>query len=267
MFREELDDLEARYSDRLRIIHVRSRDPRHPAHLRGRIDRMKLDAMARHRPGGDPGGPVVPVWAGGDGDRPARRADRARRPSRTACTWSSSTAISDRKVGDDFDPGGRSRSPCVPASTRSRSQPATPSWSPRSRPGWTRPTPVWAGRAARARPRWCRGRSRWSRTSPWPQADVDAGYVLDLSVAPVHAVGRRRLRRLSGSRAQTRGPGTAPAARSRCRRAITPPASAAPHRADPRTPRSAARRRTRAHRRGRSARDPRPGGRARGPTA
>jgi ring-1,2-phenylacetyl-CoA epoxidase subunit PaaE len=42
MFREELDDLEARYSDRLRIIHVRSRDPRHPAHLRGRIDRTKL---------------------------------------------------------------------------------------------------------------------------------------------------------------------------------------------------------------------------------
>lgn len=42
MFQEELDDLEARYSDRLRIIHVRSRDPRHPAHLRGRIDRIKL---------------------------------------------------------------------------------------------------------------------------------------------------------------------------------------------------------------------------------
>ena len=42
MFREELDALEARYADRLRIIHVRSRDPRHPAHLRGRIDRSKL---------------------------------------------------------------------------------------------------------------------------------------------------------------------------------------------------------------------------------
>ncbi|WP_183094502.1 fatty acid desaturase [Nocardioides stalactiti] len=42
MFREELDDLEARYADRLRIIHVRSRDPRHPAHLRGRVDRPKL---------------------------------------------------------------------------------------------------------------------------------------------------------------------------------------------------------------------------------
>ena len=43
MFREELDDLEAQYADRLRIIQVRSRDPRHPAHLRGRIDRSKLE--------------------------------------------------------------------------------------------------------------------------------------------------------------------------------------------------------------------------------
>ncbi|WP_107704604.1 fatty acid desaturase [Nocardioides allogilvus] len=44
MFRAELDDLEARYADRLRIIHVRSRDPRHPADLRGRIDRPRLEA-------------------------------------------------------------------------------------------------------------------------------------------------------------------------------------------------------------------------------
>jgi len=43
MFRDELDDLEARYADRLRIIHVRSRDPRHAAHLRGRVDRPKLE--------------------------------------------------------------------------------------------------------------------------------------------------------------------------------------------------------------------------------
>ena len=43
MFRDDLDELEARYADRLRIIHVRSRDPRHPAHLRGRIDRAMLD--------------------------------------------------------------------------------------------------------------------------------------------------------------------------------------------------------------------------------
>lgn len=44
MFRAELDDLEARYADRLRIIHVRSRDPRHPADLRGRVDRPRLEA-------------------------------------------------------------------------------------------------------------------------------------------------------------------------------------------------------------------------------
>jgi ferredoxin-NADP reductase/fatty acid desaturase len=43
MFRAELDDLEARYADRLRIIHVRSRDPHHPAHLRGRVDRPKVE--------------------------------------------------------------------------------------------------------------------------------------------------------------------------------------------------------------------------------
>ncbi|EON22840.1 phenylacetate-CoA oxygenase/reductase, PaaK [Nocardioides sp. CF8] len=43
MFRAELDDLEARYADRLRIIHVRSRDPRHPADLRGRVDRPRLE--------------------------------------------------------------------------------------------------------------------------------------------------------------------------------------------------------------------------------
>lgn len=42
MFRAELDDLEARYADRLRIIHVRSRDPRHPAELRGRVDGARL---------------------------------------------------------------------------------------------------------------------------------------------------------------------------------------------------------------------------------
>ncbi|MBB3053059.1 ring-1,2-phenylacetyl-CoA epoxidase subunit PaaE [Prauserella isguenensis] len=43
MFRAELEDLEARYADRLRILHVRSGEPSHPAHLRGRIDRRKLE--------------------------------------------------------------------------------------------------------------------------------------------------------------------------------------------------------------------------------
>jgi len=43
MFRAKLDDLESRYADRLQIIHVRSRDPRHPAGLRGRVDRPKLE--------------------------------------------------------------------------------------------------------------------------------------------------------------------------------------------------------------------------------
>lgn len=43
MFRAELDDLESRYADRLQVIHVRSRDPRHPAHLRGRVDCAKLE--------------------------------------------------------------------------------------------------------------------------------------------------------------------------------------------------------------------------------
>ncbi|WP_410574723.1 fatty acid desaturase [Amycolatopsis sp. cmx-4-61] len=42
MFRAQLDHLEARYADRLRIVHVRSQDPRHPVALRGRVDRTKL---------------------------------------------------------------------------------------------------------------------------------------------------------------------------------------------------------------------------------
>ena len=45
MFREALDDLEARYADRLRIIHLRSRDPHHPEHLRGRINRPKFEQL------------------------------------------------------------------------------------------------------------------------------------------------------------------------------------------------------------------------------
>ncbi|MBI3224517.1 MAG: fatty acid desaturase [Mycolicibacterium cosmeticum] len=38
MFATELDELEARYADRLRIFHVRSAQAHHPAPLRGRID-------------------------------------------------------------------------------------------------------------------------------------------------------------------------------------------------------------------------------------
>ena len=44
MFRRELDELETRYADRLRVIHMRSRDPGHAEHLRGRIDRLKLES-------------------------------------------------------------------------------------------------------------------------------------------------------------------------------------------------------------------------------
>ena len=43
MFRSELEDLESRYSDRLEIRHVLSRDPLHTPELRGRIDRDKLE--------------------------------------------------------------------------------------------------------------------------------------------------------------------------------------------------------------------------------
>src|SRR4051794_32587737 len=38
MFAAELDELETRYADRLRIFHIRSAEAHHPAHLRGRID-------------------------------------------------------------------------------------------------------------------------------------------------------------------------------------------------------------------------------------
>lgn len=43
MFRQELDSLESRYSDRLEILHVLSKDPLHTAELQGRIDEPKLE--------------------------------------------------------------------------------------------------------------------------------------------------------------------------------------------------------------------------------
>lgn len=43
MFRRELDELESRYSDRLEVLRVLSRDPLHTPDLSGRIDRDKLD--------------------------------------------------------------------------------------------------------------------------------------------------------------------------------------------------------------------------------
>ena len=43
MFRQELDELEARYSDRLEMLHVLSRDPLHTPELCGRIDQHKLE--------------------------------------------------------------------------------------------------------------------------------------------------------------------------------------------------------------------------------
>jgi ring-1,2-phenylacetyl-CoA epoxidase subunit PaaE len=43
MFRHELDELQSRYSDRLEILHVLSRDPLHTPELCGRIDRDKLE--------------------------------------------------------------------------------------------------------------------------------------------------------------------------------------------------------------------------------
>ncbi len=58
MFREELDNLEARYADRLQIIHVRSRDPHHPALLRGRVDRQKLQQWL----GADLAAALVDEW-------------------------------------------------------------------------------------------------------------------------------------------------------------------------------------------------------------
>jgi ring-1,2-phenylacetyl-CoA epoxidase subunit PaaE len=54
MFREELDDLESRYADRLWVIHVRSREPHHPERLRGRVDRAKLDQWLRSELAEDP---------------------------------------------------------------------------------------------------------------------------------------------------------------------------------------------------------------------
>jgi ring-1,2-phenylacetyl-CoA epoxidase subunit PaaE len=43
MFGPELDELESRYSDRLEMLHVLSKDPLHPPDLQGRIDQAKLE--------------------------------------------------------------------------------------------------------------------------------------------------------------------------------------------------------------------------------
>jgi ring-1,2-phenylacetyl-CoA epoxidase subunit PaaE len=43
MFRQELNELESRYADRLEVLHVRSREPHHPSALSGRIDPEKLE--------------------------------------------------------------------------------------------------------------------------------------------------------------------------------------------------------------------------------
>lgn len=43
MFRDELDELESRFADRLEILHVLSREPMHVPALSGHIDRDKLD--------------------------------------------------------------------------------------------------------------------------------------------------------------------------------------------------------------------------------
>lgn len=45
MFATELDELEARYADRLRIFHIRSDDAHHPASLRGRIDLAMIQRL------------------------------------------------------------------------------------------------------------------------------------------------------------------------------------------------------------------------------
>jgi ring-1,2-phenylacetyl-CoA epoxidase subunit PaaE len=47
LFAARLAELEARYPDRLRIVHLRSQEPTHPPLLPGRIDREALRALAR----------------------------------------------------------------------------------------------------------------------------------------------------------------------------------------------------------------------------
>lgn len=45
MFAAELEELEARYADRLRIFHIRSAEAHHPESLRGRIDVAMIDRL------------------------------------------------------------------------------------------------------------------------------------------------------------------------------------------------------------------------------
>jgi ferredoxin len=48
MFKDMLDDLAARFSERIDITHVLSRDPGHPDELSGRIDGEKLERWLDH---------------------------------------------------------------------------------------------------------------------------------------------------------------------------------------------------------------------------
>ena len=142
MFRLELDELEARYADRLRILHVLTDDPRHAPELRGRIDRDKLED-----------------WLAG----PLRPDDVDEWLSAAPSSCSSATPRSRPAGATTTRPRSRCASPAVRA----------PSTSPRATPSWRRPcarastrrTPAWAARAAPAGPRSSTGRSRWTRTS------------------------------------------------------------------------------------------------------
>ena len=121
MFRDELDELEARYADRLQIIHVRSRDPRHPGTSARAHRPREARAMARLRPRRGTVdewflcGPVELVT-----DLRDPLIEHGVEPDHIHLELF--FGYQKPKVADGFTPR-RSRSACAAASTRSRWQP------------------------------------------------------------------------------------------------------------------------------------------------
>ena len=185
MFRPELDELESRYSDRLEILHVLSRDPHHPSDLCGRIDRHKLerwlanDARTRDRRR------VVPVRPDRADRARSRDADRPRRRSR-AHPPRAVLRIRHRRRRSELKNTRRrpSHSPWQASAKPSSSPPVTRSSKPRSAPAPTHPTPAWAAPAEPAARSYSTGTVEMDHNYALSQADLDAGYVLTCQSHP-----------------------------------------------------------------------------------
>ena len=205
MFRDELDDLEARYADRLRIIHVRSRDPRHPAHLRGRVDRPKLEQWL----GSDLAAASVDEWflcgpVEMVTDLRELLIEHGTEPDRVHVELFH--GYQKPKVADDFTPA------TVAVSLRGRQHEVSLAagdtvLESALKAGLEAPYACLGGACGTCKAKVLLGSVAMEQNFALSPAVVDAGYVLTCQVPPEHPVGRRRLRRLSRSADQGLVPG------------------------------------------------------------